>query len=152
MNRAHRDESPMPGVSESAHPGHPDHGHDGHAGVVDCSEIVLRVFEYIDQETTPEDGRRIRAHLDGCAECLDEYERDLLLKAVVRRSCAGDTAPGRLRAQIMSRITTVRVDARGPEASIESVEVVEHFQSSGDAGLGSTTSTTSTARWDRSTG
>lgn len=135
MSSAHREEPVA--ASEGSHAGHT------HVGVADCSEIVLRVFEYIDQETSPEEGRRIRAHLDGCAECLGEYERDLLLKAVVRRSCAGEVAPGRLRAQIMSRITTVRLDASGPEASIESVEVIERFEShverSGDG----------VARWDR---
>jgi mycothiol system anti-sigma-R factor len=147
VSQAPREESSEPVVSQGAHSAHGEHGaHDGHAhaGIADCSEIVLRVFEYIDQETTPEDGRRIRAHLDGCAECLGEYERDLLLKAVVRRSCAGEVAPGRLRAQIMSRITTVRLEACGPQASIESVEVVEHFGATTDIGPGQL--------WGRSTG
>ncbi|MDO5710221.1 MAG: mycothiol system anti-sigma-R factor [Micrococcales bacterium] len=107
---------------------HQELGHD-HAGA-DCSEIVMRVFEYIDRETTPEDGERIRAHLDGCAQCLDEYERDLLLKALVRRSCAGEAAPGRLRAQIMSRITTVHFDDTGSTASVETVEVFERLDTS----------------------
>ena len=50
----------------------------------------------------------------------------------------------RLRAQIMSRITTVRLEACGPQASIESVEVVEHFGATTDIGPGQL--------WGRSTG
>lgn len=104
--------------------GVPGHSHASHDGA-DCSEVLLRVFEYIDQETTAEDGEKIRAHLDGCAQCLSQYQRDLLLKAIVRRSCAAENAPGRLREQIMSSLTTVRVDSSGATTSIETYRVIE---------------------------
>ncbi|GAB98392.1 mycothiol system anti-sigma-R factor [Kineosphaera limosa] len=76
---------------------------------VDCSQVVLRVFEYIDRETDANDSAQIKAHLDGCAHCLDEYERDVLLKALVRRSCSGGSAPRALRTAILSRLTSVVV-------------------------------------------
>ncbi|WP_168581952.1 mycothiol system anti-sigma-R factor [Gephyromycinifex aptenodytis] len=75
----------------------------------DCSEFNLRVYEYIDSEMTAQDCERLRAHLDECGSCLDEYERDLVLKALVRRSCACQPAPTTLRMQILARITTVSV-------------------------------------------
>ncbi|QQS00098.1 MAG: mycothiol system anti-sigma-R factor [Austwickia sp.] len=84
--------------------------HAAHPGPTDCSEVLLRVYEYIDDEMTAEDVARVRAHLDECGECMTAYERDLLLKALIRRSCACEPAPETLRLSIMTRITTVRVD------------------------------------------
>lgn len=72
----------------------------------DCADVVLRLFEFVDNETEPVDRERIQAHLDQCGSCLAEYERDLLLKALVRRACARQAAPAQLRAQILTRITT----------------------------------------------
>lgn len=82
----------------------------------DCSEVLLRVFEYIDQEMTADDCERFKAHLDECGNCLSEYHRDLLLKAIVRRSCHQVRAPRALRLQILAQITHVSMEfgeARG---------------------------------------
>lgn len=78
--------------------------HEGRA--TDCADVVLRLFEFVDDETEPFDRERIQAHLDQCGSCLAEYERDLLIKALVRRACACEEAPPGLRSQIMTRITT----------------------------------------------
>jgi mycothiol system anti-sigma-R factor len=72
----------------------------------DCADVVLRLFEFVDDETEPFDRDRIQEHLDQCGSCLAEYERDLLIKALVRRACACEQAPPSLRSQIMTRITT----------------------------------------------
>lgn len=82
----------------------------------DCAAVVLRLFEYVDNEAGDDDQTRIKAHLDECGACLREYERDLLLKALVRRACEPEAAPRQLRLQIMSRITSVSwvsVDRQG---------------------------------------
>jgi mycothiol system anti-sigma-R factor len=78
-------------------------------GATDCAEVVLRLFEYVDHEAAEEDGRRIREHLDACGSCLREYERDLLLKEMVRRACHREAAPDTLRTQILARISTLTV-------------------------------------------
>jgi mycothiol system anti-sigma-R factor len=75
----------------------------------DCAEVVLRLFEYVDNEAAEDDGRRIQEHLDECGSCLREYERDVLVKALVRRACECEPAPEALRIQIMARITSVSV-------------------------------------------
>ena len=75
----------------------------------DCAEVVLRLFEYVDHEAAEEEGRRIREHLDACGSCLREYERDLLLKQMVRRACNREAAPETLRTQILARISTISV-------------------------------------------
>lgn len=76
---------------------------------VDCADVVLRLVEFVDNETGPVDRALIQAHLDGCGSCLDEYQRDLLVKALLRRACACQEAPDTLRLQIMTRITTTTV-------------------------------------------
>jgi mycothiol system anti-sigma-R factor len=75
----------------------------------DCSQVLMRVYEYLDGEMTSEDGARIRAHLEDCGPCMTEFERDQALKALVRRSCGCEPAPAQLRLQIMATITRVSV-------------------------------------------
>lgn len=122
-------ERPDEGASPAPLRAHP-HDHRDH---LDCSQIVLRVFEYIDKETAPDDTARIKSHLDGCSHCLDEYERDLLLKALVRRSCSGQSAPGELRTRILSRLTTVTVQTgNGGAVSRERIAAVEVLEEAVD--------------------
>lgn len=75
-----------------------------------CSEVLDRVFEYLDGEMGQPDCAKIKVHLDECHHCLDEYQRDELLKALVRRSCTGEVAPEGLRTRIMTTITTVHYE------------------------------------------
>ncbi len=87
----------------------PDSGQ-GDAADTDCSEVLHRVYEYLDGEMTPDDTRKIKDHLDACGPCLQEYDLDQALKAIVKRSCACEEAPVELRTQIMARITTIRYE------------------------------------------
>lgn len=82
--------------------------------LMECSEALLRVYEYLDGEMDEVDHSKIAAHLDDCAECLRQYSLDTTLKALVRRSCAPEPAPAALRSVIMSRIqiTVIRTDER----------------------------------------
>lgn len=80
-----------------------------HADHTDCSETLHRVYEYLDGEMTPDDTHKIAQHLDECAPCLQQYNLDQALKALVKRSCACEEAPVALRTQIMARITTIRL-------------------------------------------
>ena len=56
---------------------------------------------------------RSSQHLDECGPCLSQYDLDLVLKALVRRSCACECAPEELRTRIMVRITEVRTQYGG---------------------------------------
>lgn len=82
-------------------------GMDEHA---DCSEVLHRVYEYLDGEMTAGDTHKIAQHLDECGPCLKQYDLDQALKALVKRSCQCEEAPVQLRAQIMTRITTIRLE------------------------------------------
>ncbi len=86
---------------------------DAHAGHGDCSEVLHRIYEYLDGEMSADDVRRVAAHLNECQPCLAEHDLDVALKQVVRRSCSGEAAPMEVRMQIMQRITMVRLESDG---------------------------------------
>ena len=79
----------------------------------DCSEVLDRVFEYLDNEMGELDCAKIAQHLRECGPCLEEYDLDKALKALIRRSCACEPAPEELRTRIMTRITSIRVEYEG---------------------------------------
>jgi mycothiol system anti-sigma-R factor len=78
-----------------------------------CSEVLARVYEYLDGELDDHDVAKIRQHLEECRPCLSQYDVDMALKALLRRSCSCESAPEELRARIMIRITEVRTEYRG---------------------------------------
>ena len=85
----------------------------GNPHETDCSEVLDRVYEYLDNEMEDLDCAKIKQHLDECGPCLRQYDLDLALKALIRRSCACEPAPQELRTKILARITTVRVELDG---------------------------------------
>jgi anti-sigma factor (TIGR02949 family) len=86
--------------------------HHPHGGpsALDCSEALLRAFEFLDGEMEPGDFAKVRAHLDACAECLRQYDLDHMVKLMVKRSCTPEPAPTNLRAAIVSRLTVIRIE------------------------------------------
>ena len=80
------------------------------AKVTDCSETVMRIFEFLDGEMSADDCRRMQAHLDECEPCLREYQMDQALKMVIKRSCGCEAAPVELRTTILRRLTMVRIE------------------------------------------
>ena len=82
----------------------------GEAAGSDCSEVLHRVYEYLDGEMTQDDTVKIKHHLDECGPCLKEYDLDQALKALVKRSCACEEAPVELRTPLLARSTTIRYE------------------------------------------
>lgn len=78
----------------------------------DCSEVLLRIFEYLDGELETDEVTRIASHLRECGPCLEEHDLDRTLKAVVRRACGPQPAPPALRLSILRSIT-VHYDGGG---------------------------------------
>ena len=82
---------------------------------VDCSQALYRMTEYLDGEMTTEDAHEIARHLTECAPCLEEHEREQIIKRLIRRSCSREAAPAQLRTTIMQRITTICDDGSWTE-------------------------------------
>lgn len=74
-----------------------------------CSEVLEKVYLYLDGEAEHHDHDHIRIHLDECAPCLRKYGLEQAVKALVARSCA-EQAPVELRERVMFRIQQVRVE------------------------------------------
>lgn len=75
----------------------------------DCAEVLERMFFFIDNEMEQADWREIQQHLDECGPCLEKYDLERTVKALVARSCS-EHAPEQLRERVLLRIRQVRVD------------------------------------------
>lgn len=66
-------------------------GADGNG--VDCAEALRELEEFLDGELT--DGQRaaVRAHLDGCMDCLGAFDFHAELKQVIATKCNNDELP-----------------------------------------------------------
>ena len=75
---------------------------------VDCSEILQRVYVFIDNELASADSEQIEQHLHDCGPCLREVDLERMVKTLVARSCH-ETAPVELRQRVMFSIRQVQI-------------------------------------------
>jgi len=87
----------------------------GNPHETDCSDVLDRIYEFLDGEMTPSDVAAITHHLQECSPCLDSYELDRMVQALVRRSCVCESAPDQLKARIKVAVTQVLVTYRADE-------------------------------------
>jgi mycothiol system anti-sigma-R factor len=85
---------------------------------VPCTEVLERVYSYLDGEADEVACAKIRQHLDECGPCLREYGLEEAVKRLVHRHCGHDAAPGELRIKVLTRIRQVR-------ATLEITEITE---------------------------
>jgi mycothiol system anti-sigma-R factor len=74
----------------------------------DCSEVLDRVFFFLDNELDQADCTDIQQHLDECGPCLARYDLERTVKTLVARSCS-EVAPEGLRQRVMLSIRQVQV-------------------------------------------
>ncbi len=75
----------------------------------DCAEVLERVFFFIDNELEQADCAQIQHHLDECGPCLEKFDLERTVKALVARSCS-EHAPESLRDKVLLRIRRVQVE------------------------------------------
>jgi len=75
----------------------------------DCSEVLGRVFFFLDNELEQADCAEIQQHLDECGPCLARYDLERTVKTLVARSCS-EVAPDGLRQRVMMSIREVQVE------------------------------------------
>ena len=88
------------------HHGH-DHSHEPTAS--ECADYLERIVYFLDNELDEADCSAVQLHLDECAPCLEKYDLQRTVKAVVARSCSSEAAPSELRARVMVQIREVQV-------------------------------------------
>ena len=84
----------------------------GNPHEMDCSDVLAKVYDFLDGEASESDRDRIAQHLDECAPCLRQYGLERAVKALVLRSCTCEHAPERLRVQIVTRIRQISITYR----------------------------------------
>ena len=80
----------------------------------DCSEVLERMFLFIDSELEDASCAQIQQHLDECGPCLAKYDLERTVKALVARSCA-ERAPQGLRDKVLLRIQRAQVQVEVTE-------------------------------------
>ncbi|HHU10109.1 MAG TPA: mycothiol system anti-sigma-R factor [Intrasporangiaceae bacterium] len=99
-----------PGADHGVVDGVVDGGVQPHFHDTDCSEFMLRIYEYMDGEMGPEENLRFEAHVRHCTPCLQQHRVDQTVKGLIRRVESATAAPATLRASIIARITTIRIE------------------------------------------
>lgn len=81
-----------------------------HAGdeIEGCADFLERIIYLLDNELDETDCTVVKAHLDECGPCLQKYDLERTVKAVVARSCR-ESAPESLRSRVMVQIREVQV-------------------------------------------
>ena len=77
----------------------------------ECADFLERIVYFLDNELDEVDCSAVRLHLDSCNPCLEKYDLQRTVKAVVARSCA-ESAPDELRQRVLLRIHEVQVQLR----------------------------------------
>ena len=79
---------------------------------VPCSEILERVYSYLDGELAESDCAQIRRHLEEeeCGHCLREFGLEEAVKRLIAEHCGCDPVPAGLREKVLLRIRQVTVE------------------------------------------
>ncbi len=84
-------------------------GHSAGHNPDDCADYLERIVYFLDNELDEADCSAVRVHLDECGPCLEKYDLQRTVKAVVARSCSSEAAPSELRQRVMVQIREVQV-------------------------------------------
>jgi mycothiol system anti-sigma-R factor len=86
---------------------------------VPCSEVLERLYTYLDGEIEGQGYAQIREHLDECGPCLREYGLEEAVKRLVHKTCGAEPAPRELRVKVMTRIRAVRAELEIAEFRVD---------------------------------
>ncbi|MGH3453039.1 MAG: mycothiol system anti-sigma-R factor [Nocardioidaceae bacterium] len=79
----------------------------------DCAEILAQLYLFLDHEMDDASCTEIAQHLEECHPCLEKYDLDRIVKALVQRSCS-EEAPPPLRERVLFSIREVQVQIGAP--------------------------------------
>jgi mycothiol system anti-sigma-R factor len=68
-----------------------------------CEEVLIRLWEYLDEELTAEEAERVKGHLRSCPRCHPAYCCDRAFLELLARQRGRCTAPFSLLAWVRSR-------------------------------------------------
>lgn len=82
-------------------PGMWSHDHDE---LDECVRALASVQEFLHDEMTDVDADAIRHHLHACERCLDNFDIEHAISAMLKRSCGAGSAPTSLRVSITQTV------------------------------------------------
>ena len=75
----------------------------------ECAHFLEQIVYLLDNELDEASCSEVRIHLDSCHPCLQKYDIQRTVKAIVARSCS-ESAPEDLRERVRLRIRQVQVE------------------------------------------
>ncbi len=79
-----------------------------HSHEQSCADFIERIVYFLDNELHEDDITEVRVHLDRCGPCLQTYDLQKTLKALVARSCS-EPAPEDLRRRVLFSVRQVQI-------------------------------------------
>ena len=84
------------------------HSHEHEQTARECADVLEQIVYFLDNELDRADCTAVQVHLESCGPCLEKYDLQRTVKAVVARSCS-EAAPADLRARVMMRVREVQI-------------------------------------------
>jgi anti-sigma factor (TIGR02949 family) len=79
---------------------------------VDCAAVMLKLYEFLDDEIEPGDKAEFERHMQSCVTCFEAFDFEAELRDVIRAKLAQDvTCPSSLRGRILEALD--KADAQG---------------------------------------
>lgn len=88
--------------------------HDDDLSTMSCTEVLERIYEYLDGELTTEVEQRIHDHLAFCRRCYPHFRHEEVFLRFIARRAQLEEAPPALRRRIL-RMLVDEEAARGGE-------------------------------------
>jgi mycothiol system anti-sigma-R factor len=73
---------------------------------MECEEVLIRLWEYLDHELGPEEARSVRQHLFGCLSCRPAYHCDRAFLDLLARLRTQSRAPRSLVLWVHSELSS----------------------------------------------
>jgi mycothiol system anti-sigma-R factor len=71
---------------------------------MECEEVLICLWEYLDEELRPEEAEAVAAHLRHCGACYPAYSCDRALLDLLARQRTASSAPPALVMSIRLRL------------------------------------------------
>jgi mycothiol system anti-sigma-R factor len=71
---------------------------------MDCHDCADRLYAFLDTELSEEELKSVRAHLDGCEGCDDNFVFEARFLEQLKECCTSDVAPVELRQRVILRL------------------------------------------------
>ncbi len=75
----------------------------------DCNDALRELYEFLDGELTDARRHLIAEHIDRCNPCLEAFDFEVELKAVIAAKCRAE-CPDELRARVAEALRAEGVD------------------------------------------